>query len=307
MEMEIALMKAYENKDEKAKVEIATKFKEAVTALDADSDLTGSKVRRAYIDLYRNWNTTVSKDDAQNIITWGWRDILKFKLESNGYKLKVVDKGFQVEELELNDYDKETTAELDEEFERTDEVMGKLYGESSLNKSHSKRLSQAIKLLLSTIKKEEVNEFGVNEFLDKDEVYFELLNVVSDKTRFGDMMDAISNHAIYRPEIFKPVKDFIDALSPKDRALFYHSFNLSTTEFVMIKASLNDQGFLDQLSIFNPNRKSKVEKTTDKWRKDLTSGTVETDRALILTKQDIVDGVAQTVNTPNTNKTFLYL
>ena len=299
MEMEIALMKAYENKDEKAKVEIATKFKEAVTALDADSDLTGSKVRRAYIDLYRNWNTTVSKDDAQNIITWGWRDILKFKLESNGYKLKVVDKGFQVEELELNNYDKETTAELDEEFERTDEVMGKLYGESSLNKSHSKRLSQAIKLLLSTIKKEEVNEFGVNEFLDKDEVYFELLNVVSDKTRFGDMMDAISNHAIYRPEIFKPIKDFIDALSPKDRALFYHSFNLSTTEFVMIKASLNDKGFLDQLSIFNPNRKSKVEKTTDKWRKDLKSGTVETDRALILTKQEIVDEVAQTVNLPN--------
>ena len=299
MEMEVALIKAKESKDQKAIDDITTKFKQTVAELNATVDLVGDKTRAAYIDFYRNWNTTVSKDDAENIVTWGWRDILKFKLEANGYKLKVVDKGFQVDDIELNDYDKEITAELDEEFERTDEVMGKLYGESSLNKSHSKRLSQEVKLLLSTIKKEQVNEFGVNEFLDKDEVYFELLNVVSDKTRFGDMMDAINNHAIYRPEIFKPVKEFIDSLSPQNKALFYHSFNLSTTEFVMIKASLNDQGFLDQLSIFNPNRKGKVEKTTDKWRKDLTSGTVETDRALILTKQDVVDGVTQTINTPN--------
>ncbi len=300
MEMEIALLKAKENRDQKAITEISTKFKQAVVELDATADLAGDKTRAAYIDFYRNWDTTVSKDDAQNIVTWGWRDILKFKLEANGYKLKVVDKGFQVENLELNDYDKEITAELEEEFERTDEVMGKLYGESSLNKSHSKRLSQEIKLLLSTIKKEEVNEFGVNEFLDKDEVYFELLNVVSDKARFADMIDAINNHAIYRPEIFKPIKEFIEKLSPKDKALFYHSFNLSTTEFVMIKASLDDKGFLDQLSIFNPNRKGKVEKTTDKWRKDLTSGIVETDRALILTKQEKKEDVVEVISTTNT-------
>ena len=219
-------------------------------------------LRNVVRDIYKTWNTTYNPVTG-NVEKYGWRDILGEKLQDNGLKLSG---------KESNDYElQETTLPTEEqdaieqELEAIDGVVEKIYGKSELSTSPAKRLTGQVKELLSTIKSGQKNKFGVDTYLDRETVYRELLEVFTGKQKFSDMVTALENAAIYKPNLINPVLTFIKGLGAPQKAMLYNAFALATTEFVLMKNKEEGNNKL-KVEVFNPNRKGKAEKLVDSWR-----------------------------------------
>jgi predicted transcriptional regulator len=227
-------------------------------------------LRNMAADVYRTWNTTLNPVTG-NVEKYGWRDILVERLQDNG--LKVTGKDVTEYELQKDSLPTDEQEALDQELEEIDGVVEKIYGKSELGTSPAKRLTGKVKELLSTIKSSmpdangdvKVNKFGVNTYLDKETVYRELLEVFTGKQSFSDMVTALENAAVYKPNIMNPVLEFVKGLDAPQKAMLYNAFSLATTEFVLMKSKSEPNNKL-RVEIFNPNRKGKAEKLVDSWR-----------------------------------------
>lgn len=219
-------------------------------------------LRNMAVDIYKTWNTTLNPVTG-NVEKYGWRDILAEKLQDNG--LKITGKDVTEYELQKDTLPTEEQEALDQELEAIDGVIEKIYGKSELGTSPAKRLTGKVKELLSTIKSGKENKFGVDTYLDRETVYRELLEVFTGKQSFSDMVTALENAAVYKPNIMNPVLEFVKGLNAPEKAMLYNAFSLATTEFVLMKSKSEPNNKL-RVEIFNPNRKGKAEKLVDSWR-----------------------------------------
>jgi hypothetical protein len=219
-------------------------------------------LRNMAADVYRTWNTTLNPVTG-NVEKYGWRDILVERLQDNG--LKVTGKDVTEYELQKDTLPTDEQEALDQELEEIDGVVEKIYGKSELGTSPAKRLTGKVKELLSTIKSGKENKFGIDTYLDKETVYRELLEVFTGKQSFSDMVTALENAAVYKPNIMNPVLEFVKGLDAPQKAMLYNAFSLATTEFVLMKSKSEPNNKL-RVEIFNPNRKGKAEKLVDSWR-----------------------------------------
>ena len=219
-------------------------------------------LRNIYADIYKTWNTSLNPVTG-NVEKYGWRDILVEKLQDTG--LKITGKDVTEYELQQDTLPTDEQEAIDQEIEAIDGVVEKIYGKSELNTSPAKRLTGKVKELLSTIKSGKENKFGVDTYLDRETVYRELLEVFTGKQTFNDMVTALENAAIYKPNIINPVLEFVKGLDAPQKAMLYNAFALATTEFVLMKSKTEPNNKL-RVEIFNPNRKGKAEKLVDSWR-----------------------------------------
>ena len=189
-------------------------------------------LRNMTMDIYRTWNTSLNPVTG-NVEKYGWRDILVEKLQDTG--LKITGKDVTEYELQQDTLPTDEQEAIDQELEAIDGVVEKIYGKSELNTSPAKRLTGKVKELLSTIKSGQTNKFGVDTYLDRETVYRELLEVFTGKQTFNDMVTALENAAIYKPNIINPVLEFVKGLDAPQKAMLYNAFALATTEFVLIE------------------------------------------------------------------------
>ena len=223
------------------------------------------KLRSAYYDMYKTWNTTLEPTTG-NVQKYGWRDILVEKLRDNG--LKVTGKDETSYELQKETLGSDEMDAMEHELEILDGVVEKIYGKSQLQDSPAKRLTGQVKELLSTIKMGKPNSYGVDTYMDKELVYREVLELFTGRQTFSDMVIAMENAAVYKPAIINPILDFIKGLDAPQKAMLYNAFALATTEFVLMKSTEVGEGAKAKLrvDVFNPNRKNKAEKLADSWR-----------------------------------------
>jgi hypothetical protein len=241
-------------------------------------------LRNICANIYKTWNTTLNPVTG-NVDKYGWRDILAEKLQDNG--LKITGKDETSYELQNEGLPTDEQDAIEQELEAIDGVIEKIYGKSELGTSPAKRLTGKVKELLSTIKSSlpdangnvQVNKFGVNTYLDREVVYRELLEVFTGKQKFSDMMAALENAAIYKPNIINPVLEFVKGLDAPQKAMLYNAFALATTEFVLMKSNSEANNKL-KVDIFNPNRKGKAEKLVDSWRNAVIATDDTTSRGL---------------------------
>jgi hypothetical protein len=249
--------------------EDGAKVLEAFTRLKATAALGEHQTRRAvFFDFYKNWNSTIEPKTG-NVITYGWREILKWKLKSEA-GIKIVDSKGKLTSVDYTSLSEEEQEELDTIMDSTDEALVKIYGKSALEDSPAKRLTGKVKQLLSTIKSTAPNFIGDYTYMDKDFVYKSLLNIFSEKASFAQMLAALENTVRHRPEL-QPVLDFMNKLSSPEQAMIYNAFALATTEFLFMRSrETNGKSYVD---VFNPNRTSIEERTINKWRQDLIAAT----------------------------------
>jgi hypothetical protein len=264
--------------------ENAAAFKALMKKYSVDVALKNNiTARNNYANIYKTWNTTFNPITG-NVEKYGWRDILTEKLRDNG--IKITGKDITEYELQKDTLGSDEMDSMEHEFEILDGVIEKIYGKSQLESSPAKRLTGKVKELLSTIKSGVINKYGEDTFIDKEIVYRELLEIITGKQRFSDMVTALENAAIYKPHTVVPVLNFIKTLDAPEKAMLFNAFALATTEFILMRANESPTGL--KVDIFNPNRKGKAETLADSWRKGLVATEDENSRGIykeILTKE----------------------
>lgn len=250
--------------------ENANALKELGASLNAKASYENNrKVRDTFYDIYNTWYTTFQPVTG-NIIKYGWRDILAYKLQENGLKLIGKDE-YKYYELQNETLPEEEADFIENELAVIDGQLEKIYGKSNLEDSPARRLTGKVKELISTIKSGTKNSLGVETYLDREVVYKELLDIFAGKGSFNSMYTALKNAAVFKPEILNPIVQFFDKLKTEgrvqDMAMMYNAFALATTEFVLMKnRQVGSKLYVDMI---NPNRKGKSENVVDKWRKQV--------------------------------------
>jgi hypothetical protein len=261
--------------------ENANAFKELARSFGAKASFPANRtIRDTYYDIYNTWYTTYEPVTG-NIIKYGWRDILSYKLQDNGLKLVGKDESKSYE-LQDENLPEEEADFIENELAVIDGQIEKIYGKSNLEDSPAKRLTGKVKELLSSIKSGSENSLGVKTYLDREVVYRELLDIFAGKSSFNSMYTALKNAAIFKPETLNPIVEFFDSLKAEgrvqDMAMMYNAFALATTEFVLMKnRQLGTKLYVDMI---NPNRKGKSESVVDKWRKQVVATGVGTTRGV---------------------------
>jgi len=218
--------------------ENANALKELGASLNAKASYENNrKVRDTFYDIYNTWYTTFQPVTG-NIIKYGWRDILAYKLQENGLKLIGKDE-YKYYELQNETLPEEEADFIENELAVIDGQLEKIYGKSNLEDSPARRLTGKVKELISTIKSGTKNSLGVETYLDREVVYKELLDIFAGKGSFNSMYTALKNAAVFKPEILNPIVQFFDKLKTEgrvqDMAMMYNAFALATTEFVLMK------------------------------------------------------------------------
>ncbi len=272
-------------------------------------------LRNVFKNVASTWNDVFDPATGNSIQT-GWRTFLEIKLREAGIKItnKIVADtvtGEEVTEEEKDDsFDIDANNELDpadldalqEEMKLIDEGTMKIYSMTTLQESPSKRLTGKVKELLSTIRNVEHNLLGVRSYMNREDVYQEMLRVFTGKQTFESMHAAIKKAAELKP-VLQPIADFMSKLDDRDCAMLYTAFALVNTEFIMIKDRIEgNRRFAD---VINPNRKDVVAGTIDRWKTQLIRDNNENPRALYQRKPVLDTAGKPTVNTDGSPVTYL--
>jgi hypothetical protein len=241
-------------------------------------------LRNVFKNVASTWNDVFDPATGNSIQT-GWRTFLEIKLREAGIKISnTVTAEGEVEEDKDDSFDIDANNELDpadldalqEEMKLIDEGTMKIYSMTTLQESPSKRLTGKVKELLSTIRNIEPNLLGVRSYMNREDVYQEMLRVFTGKQTFESMHAAITKAAQLKP-VLQPIADFMSKLDDRDCAMLYTAFALVNTEFIMIKDRVEgNRRFAD---VINPNRKDVVAGTIDRWKTQLIRDNNENPRA----------------------------
>ena len=271
-------------------------------------------LRNVFKNVASTWND-VYDPGTGNIIQTGWRTFLEIKLREAGIKITnrttETPEGATIEEEDKDDsFDIDANNELDpedldalqEEIKLIDEGTMKIYSMTTLQESPSKRLTGKVKELLSTIRNVEPNLLGVRSYMNREDVYQEMLRVLTGKQTFESMHRAMIEAAKLKP-VLQPIADFMSKLDDRDCAMLYTAFALVNTEFIMIKDRIErNKRFAD---VINPNRKDVVAGTIDRWKVQLIRDDNENPRALYQRKPVLGPDGKPTLNTDGSTVTYL--
>ena len=225
-----------------------------------------SRRRTVFKNIYTTWGDIV-QSKSENVIQTGWRTGLVAKLTDAGIYIDTKTKyDTQIDEADEND--DADLEEMNDEFAVIDGAVGKIYGQSSMEISPAKRLTARVKELLSSIRSTKENSLGYYTFLNRDEVFKELLGIFSGKQTYTAMKNALEQEVKLRPHL-QPVADFLRNLSEADKAMIFSAFALSNTEFMMLKQKVDDK--TNYVEVFNPNRKDIPTAIAEKWKANLVS------------------------------------
>ena len=243
-----------------AKAEVVALLK----AANANFGLGDRKeVRMVYKNIAATWNDLVEPTTG-NIKRVGWRSFLEIKLREAGIAIK---NGKARYEMDINnELEEEDREDLETEFDVIEEAFAKIYGKSSLESSPAKRLTGKIKEALSTIKSNRPNLLGVITYMDREDVYKELLELFHGKSSFFEMKESLKKAAELKPNL-RPLLEFMNGIQGPQAAMFFSAFALTNTEYIMIKRRL--EGSKVYADIINPNRKDIVTGAVDKWKNQL--------------------------------------
>ena len=268
-------------------------------------------LRNVFKNVASTWNDVVDPATG-NMIRTGWRTFLEIKLRETGIKINNTVALTTEEEEEKKDdiYDMDANNELDpedldalqEEMKLIDEGTMKIYTMTTLQESPSKRLTGKVKELLSTIRNVEPNLLGVQSYMNREDVYKEMLRIFTGKQTFESMHKAIIEAAKLKP-VLQPIADFMGELDDRDCAMLYSAFALVNTEFIMIRDRIqNNKRYAD---VINPNRKDVIAGTIDRWKLQLVRDDNENPRSLYQRKPLLDASGKQAVNDDGSPVTFL--
>ena len=271
-------------------------------------------LRNVFKNVASTWNDVYDPATGNSIQT-GWRTFLEIKLREAG--IKITNKTTETPEGEiLEEEDKDDSFDIDanneldpadldalqEEMKLIDEGTMKIYSMTTLQESPSKRLTGKVKELLSTIRNVEPNLLGVRSYMNREDVYQEMLRVFTGKQTFESMHAAIKKAAELKP-VLQPIADFMSGLDDRDCAMLYSAFALVNTEFIMIKDRVEgNRRFAD---VINPNRKDVVAGTIDRWKVQLIRDNNENPRALYQRKPVLDAAGKPTINSDGSPVTYL--
>lgn len=272
-------------------------------------------LRNVFKNVASTWND-IFDPATGNAIQTGWRTFLEIKLREAGIKINntVVDDPVTgeptLEEEKDDSFDIDANNDLDpadaealqEEMKLIDEGTMKIYNMTTLQESPSKRLTGKVKELLSTIRNVEPNLLGVRSYMNREDVYQEMLRVFTGKQTFESMHAAITKAAELKP-VLQPIAKFMSELDDRDCAMLYTAFALVNTEFIMIKDRI--EGKKRFADVINPNRKNVVAGTIDRWKIQLIRDNNENPRALYQRKPVLDASGKPTINSDGSPVTYL--
>tara|TARA_R110002012_G_scaffold126565_1_gene278514 strand:+ start:7158 stop:15557 length:8400 start_codon:yes stop_codon:yes gene_type:complete len=196
------------------------------------------------INIYENWNDLVDNSETENLRRIGFESLMKDSLINYGLKLKLSE--VILEEIE------EGSA-----YER-------IYSRSRVEENMIDKTGSRVKEFLSTIPTQEASYLGYETFMDPDNLYKDLQNILVNSTSFPEMLYRLEESSKTKPHIAEVYKRLKEDSDNNLRAAFTFTFIQSKNNFFLGKETK------EGLQFINSDRNSIQNRLLDQWRTNAT-------------------------------------
>lgn len=244
------------------------------TASFGSTDEQRKKNNSIFLRIYDGWHSQIDNVDTENVIHMGWEELLIAKLRNYGLTAK--------QNIEENE-------DFDIELMEREEILEKIYNLSHLKEDLKNKLSSEVKILLRSIKTDEVNFLGFNKLVDFDNLYLDVALTLTrnnsagyNTTTFNNMIRALELAGETKPYL-KLVATRLKEVAQTDPNLaskFYVNFSTVYHRFLTVsqqwadnfveKANLEGESTVDArreitFKLWESNRNNLSSKLLEIW------------------------------------------
>jgi len=196
------------------------------------------------INIYENWNDLVDNSETENLRRIGFESLMRDSIDNIGLKLKLGE--VILEETE------EGSA-----YER-------IYSRSRVEEDMLKKTGSIVKDFLSSIPTQEASYLGYETFMEFDNLYKDLQNILADSTSFPIILNKLEKASKVKPHIAEVYKRLKENTDDNLRAAFTFTFMQSKNNFFLGKETA------EGLQFINSDRNSIQTRLLDRWRTNAT-------------------------------------